>query len=194
MESLIANEILEDPDITGKELVVYCVLRNLFYSQDNDTILFNYGSIHYALTGETQMDMSDRISYPAILKSLYNKGYISIEALTQGRYVLDIRYFDIRDNQFFTRVNIKNVLKLYKTYGTKAYSLCKQYLYILKVIGDRHYYDINASDIARCTGLSKETVSKNNALLNESGLLYILFTTNARYYNIYGKQQKNLFF
>ena len=189
MNILVKNEILEDPDITGKELVVYCIIQNLFYSQDRDTILFNYGCIHYELTGEKQMDMSDRISYPAILKSLSNKGYLSIEPLTQGKYILNIRYFDIQDDQFFTRVNANDILRLYKKYGVKSYSLCKQYLYILKTIGERHYYGINELDINSHTGLSAATVGKNNTLLNELGLLYIVFTTNQNHTNTYGKPE-----
>lgn len=189
MTILIRNEILEDPEITGKELIVYCVLQNLFYSQDRDTILFNYGSIHYELTKEAQMDINDRISYPTILKSLYNKGYISIEALTQGRYILDIRYFDIQDNEFFTRVNAEDILRLHKEYGVKSYSLCKQYLYILKTIGERHYYGISEQDINSHTGLSAATIGKNNTLLNELGLLYIVFTTKQNCTNTYGKPE-----
>ena len=189
MTILVKNEILEDPSITGKELVIYCILQDMFYSKKRDTFLFNYGSLHYELTGETKMEMGDRIGYPAILKSLSNKDYLSIEPLTQGKYILDLRYFDIQKGDFFTAVDVRNILKLYKLYGTKSYSLCKQYLYILKVIGTRHYYGIKIEEIMEYTGLSRQTVSKNNVLLNESGLLYILFTTDSKHYNTFGKPE-----
>lgn len=189
MDYLITNEILEDPDITGRELIIYCVLQSLFYSTDYDTTLFNYGSIHYALTGETEIRPCDRVNYIAALESLSDKGYIAVEPLTKGRYILSIRHFDIQEGEFFTRINIRNIIRLYKIYKSKAYSLCKQYLYILKVIGDRHYYDIKISDIAYYTGLSTATISSNNVLLNKSGLLHILFTTKPNYYNTYGKPE-----
>ena len=84
---------------------------------------------------------------------------------------------------------MNNIIKLYRSYKAKAYSLCKQYLYILKAIGNRHYYGISIGEIADCTNLSPQTISNNNALLNESGFLYILFTTKQKYYNTYGKPE-----
>lgn len=189
MAILIPNEMLEDPDVTGKEIIVYCVLKKLFYSKDNDDILFNYGSIHYALTKEIEIRPCDRVNYIAILESLSDKGYIMATPLTKGRYILDIRYFDIQKDQHFTSVDFKNIMHLYKTYKTRASALCRQYLYILKVIGQRHYYDIKISDIAYYTGLSTATISSNNVLLNKLGLLHILFTTKPNYYNTYGKPE-----
>jgi len=189
MAILIPNKMLEDPDVTGKEIIVYCVLKKLFYSKDNDDILFNYGSIHYALTKEIEIRPCDRVNYIAILESLSDKGYIMATPLTKGRYILDIRYFDIQKDQHFTSVDFKNIIYLYKTHKTRASALCRQYLYILKVIGQRHYYDIKISDIAYYTGLSTATISSNNVLLNKLGLLHILFTTKPNYYNTYGKPE-----
>ena len=189
MAVLINNEILEDPDITGKELIVYCILQGLYYSHDRDSVLFRYGEIHFILTGEVNMRPCDRVNYVTALKSLSDKGYISIKILGKGRYILNLRHFDLQDEQLFTPIEMNNIIKLYRLYKAKAYSLCKQYLYILKVIGSRHYYGISIGEIAAYTNLSPQTISKNNALLNESGFLYILFTTTQKYYNTYGKPE-----